>query len=610
MNDRERKIDEFLKFFRDIAIQNPNHHFVQEEIYYHLTGFGLPPTENHKPIKYYFNNWIQHFEKDKNLRVFVDPNWSYFCQFTSADGKARSCNEHLKVYVPLDSNHLERGAKEIFEFLSKNGISHGSKIGSQVRFDDIVIRLVNPSDLSKLISFINDNSYIQEGLIPANPFAFNVNGIALAVDGALSYNATVSSMILFYINDKKSKNNLESINVNDFYNFVVNYYNYAFTSSEGLARLESDFPWKSGRFESPEAQFVNYKKVFELMIKSINRNFTFNDYISHYFESANTNLNKQKEEQLRNIKMSANFTKGKIVSNEVIENTNELLLQLIDVMSAKSNNQYAVFSNINRYLITGIPECITRQNNLRNRVINSTFRDDLNQILKNSNKGFVEYAEELLSKRKHHTIGQKNNEKVIRSTVEKQVILRIKEILEIMSNKYGRRTAHINLEQYLKTGDPSKFTRDYNLRERIVNSTFRADLRQILECRSLTLNDYLTTVSDVKIVQSEVFLEQAILETCSKYEEKYLAGESSYSGKDFVTHSLTQLIEHYNYQGFTRDNGIRQNLMDNVSINEIVTIIKEALGIDDSKNISRAEISQLAEQYVDRILSNNNQKKL
>lgn len=611
MSDKQRKIDEFLKFFRDIAIQNPDHHFVQEEIYYHLTGFGLPSTENHKPIKYYFDNWTHYFENDAKLSVFVDPHWSYFCQFISADGKARASKDHLKVYIPLDSNHIEKGAKEIFEFLSKNGISHESKIGSQIRFDDIVIRLINPSDVSKLISFINDNSYIQEGLLPANPFTFNTNGIALAVDGTLSYNATVASMILFYINDKRSKNSLETINVNDFYNFVVNYYNFVFSSPEGLNRLANDFPWNSRRFESPEAQFVNYKNVFDLMIQSINNNFTFNDYISHYFEAADINLRKQKEEQLRNINMGIVSSKeDKMLSNETISKTNELLLQIIDAMNEKNNNQYAVFSNINRYLITGIPECITRKNNLRNLVINSTFREDLNQILKNNNKGFVEYAEELLSERKHHSIVPNDNEKVVRNTVEKQVILRIKEIIEIMSNKYGQRTAHINLEQYLKTGDPSKFTRDYNLRGRIVNSTFRSDLRQILAYRNLTLNDYLTAISDVKIVQGEVILEQAILETCSKYEEKYLAGESIYSGKDFVTHSLIQLIEHYNYRGFTRDNGIRQNLMNSVSTNEIFAIIKESLGLDDEKDISQANISQLAEQYVDRVLSNNNQKKL
>lgn len=610
MSDKQRKIDEFLKFFRDIAIQNPGHQFVQEEIYYHLTSLGVPSNENYMSINNLFDNWMQHFESNPNSRVFVDPKWNYFCQFVSADRKARDSKDHLKVYIPLDSTHIEKGAKEIFEFLSRNGISHGSKIGSHVRFDDIVIRLINPNDVSKLISFINSNQYIQEGLIPANPFAFSINGIAMAVDGSLSYNSTVASMILFYINEKRRTNSLETVNVNDFYSFVVNYYNYVFFSAKGLEKLNNDFPWKNNRFETVEAQFVNYKNVFELMIKSINDSFTFNDYLNHYFECSNSSLRSQKENQLMNIRMNTIPEQVNVPDNNLVGNTDEMLLQIIDVMNEKYNNQFAVLSSINRYISTGKEECITRYRNLRNMVISSTFREDLQTILRNNNMSFMDYAEGLLSKRKHPVVGAKTDEKIARSTLEKQVILRIKEIIEIMSNKYSEKTARINLEQYLKTGEPSKFTRDYNLRERIVNSTFRADLKQVLEYRGLSLNDYLNAVINTKIVQSEVLLEQAILETYSKYQEKYLTGETAYSGKYFVTSALKQLIEHGNYRGFTRDNGIREKIMNSVTVNEIIAIIKETFGLENDKDISNANVSQLIDQYVERVLENNTQKKL
>ena len=220
MNNRNRQIDEFLKYFRDIALQNPGYRFSKENIYSELTNLGLPRSEKKLRIDNLFSRWVQHFKNDSNCNVFVSQNWRYFCQFVSKDGLAKQAREHLKIYIPLDSLHIENGAKEIFEFLSKENISHLSKIGSHVRFDDIVVRLIEPKDVAKLVNFINNNKYIQEGLLPANPFAYSINGIAMAVDGYLSFNSTVASLVQFYINNKIDKGILNTVGVEDFYQFV------------------------------------------------------------------------------------------------------------------------------------------------------------------------------------------------------------------------------------------------------------------------------------------------------------------------------------------------------------------------------------------------------
>lgn len=594
MNDRIRKIDEFLKFFRDVAIQNPNHNFNRQEIYHCLTNLGIPANENNKQIDTHFDSWIHHFESNSNIRVFVDPEQSYFCQFLSADGKAGSSKEHLKLYVPLDSEHIEKGAKEIFEFLSNQGISHESKIATHIRFDNIVIRLIDPKAVSTLINFINNNSYIQEGLLPANPFAFNINRIALAIDGRLSYNTTLSTLILLYINEKKLKNNLETINVFDFYRFVANYYNNVFTSAEGLARLKSDFHWKSQRFKTEEEQLVNYKNIFELIIKSIDKNFTFNDYIKHYYECSNLTISRQKEEELRNA--------DKKSPDSSIEKTNNFILQVIDIMSEKSANQNETLYKIQCYLYTGESAWITRHKDLRNIMTNSNFRKNVMQILNDRQMTFTDYASGLLDSRKKQTPTSKNSEND-HSAMEKDVILKIEEILEIMSNKYGERNAYNNLNQYFATGDPNKLTRDHNLRQRIVNSTFRNDLKQVLAYHNLSLNDYLAAITQTKTGKSEMFLEQAILETYSKYEIKYSIGLSKTSGKKYVIGSLVQLINYGNYDGFTRNNGARENLINNVSVSEIVSIIKEKLKLEKNRIISKNEVVQLAENYISLVLN-------
>lgn len=612
MNDRKRRIDEFLKYFRDIALQNPHYRLSQRNVYGELTALGVPPSEKRAEIDHHFSGWMRHFRNDPNCSVFVSPNWQYFCQFISKDGLARSAEEHIKIYVPLDAAHIDRGAKEIFSFLSKEGISHLSKIGSHVRFDDVVIRLINPEDVSKLMNFINNNKYIQDGLMPANPFVFNLNGIPMAVDGSLSFNSTVASFVQLYINDKIDKNILDTVGVDDFYAFVNKYYNEVFANAQGLERLNRDFG-ERGRLDDYE--LVNYKNVIELFLKASKEGFTFDDYIEHYRECSNKSIQRDKVRDIMDIKMGRTPTprrnsKPEEKVDDKAKKTNEMLLAVIDGMVEKYGDQYAVLNNINHYIMSGNESYITRYKNLRYMVADSSFREDLLEILRNKRMRFMDYAQEVLRQRKQQTITEGSNEKEARSTIEKSVILTIQEILEVMTNKYGERTARSNLDRFLRTGEPTMLTRDFNLRERVVNSSFRMDLREILTQRGLRLEDYLKIVAESRVLQSEVYLEEAILTTYAKYEAKFQEGTSLTSGKDFVTASLIQLIEHGEYYGFTRDNNARQNLMNYVSVVEVANIIKKEFGLEENQQISRYEISKMAEQYIERVLENNHQRKL
>lgn len=516
MNDRNRRIDEFLKYFRDIALQNPGFRLNHRNVYNELTRLGLPKNERNKEINHCFSRWIDDFKYDSNCDVFVSPDWQYFCQFISKDGLARRSSEHLKVYIPLDSVHIERGAKEVFEFLSKENISHLSKIGSHVRFDDIVVRLVNKEDVIKLVEFINNNKYIQEGLMLANPFTFSKDGIPMAVDGSLSFNSTVASLIEFYINDKIDNNALDIVGVDDFYQFVHKYYNYVFSSSDGLERLTRDFS-EYGYLSTDE--LVNYKNVFELLLNARKDNFTLESYFEHYDKCVNPYIQSAKIQQLNAIKEGC-----------VIENLND------------------------------------------------------------------------------NTVNEEIEDKKSYSVVEKSVILIIQEMLEIMMRKYGRDCAYANLTRYIYTGEPTLLTRDGNLRERVVKSSFRRDLINILNQRNIKLEDYLNVITETSVVLSEVYLEQAILETYYKYEKRYQDGLSYVDGKIFVIGSLSQLIKRGNYNGFTRDNNVRMNLESNVPVSEVINVIKKALNIDEKEELSYFTLLELIKPYVDLILENNRYK--
>ena len=147
ISNRYKRMDDFIQRWKQIALENPNVSFddvaIQNAIYSDLVRLGVSDSERKHDLSHegVFQRWVDDFASVSNIDVFVADDWQYFCQFISKDGLARSAGEHIKIYVPLDAAHIDRGAKEIFSFLSKEGISHLSKIGSHVRFDDVVIRV-------------------------------------------------------------------------------------------------------------------------------------------------------------------------------------------------------------------------------------------------------------------------------------------------------------------------------------------------------------------------------------------------------------------------------------------------------------------------------------
>lgn len=502
MNEKYERIEEFLYLFRDIVKENHGYSLYYDSVYYILTNLGV---KEKKSINDNFNKWISYFRTDVRINVFVRENWTYFCQFISNDKKAQMADEHLKVYIPLDAEHIEKGATEIFNFLSSEGISHSSKIGSRVRMDDIVIRLINPTDIDKLAQFVNNNQYIQEGLIKPNPFCFNHEGLAMAVDGDTSFNSVVAMMIKLYINSCSKNNNLDKVSVNDFMLFVNNYYQNSFSSKKGLNKFTKDFKRLEKCGFEPEI-IVNYQNVLKLFIKSMNNNFSYKDYLLHYKECSDKSLQSVKVRQIL-----------KVLNGEVDKNDN--------------------------YIDT-----------------------------------------------------------------EKKVIIDIQNILLIMENKYGRQSSMAGLENYIRTGDSSYLTREEGLRKRIALSTFRGDVLGILNKRNVDIYNYLNIVSQIVVGMNEVYLDKAIIETYEKYKRLYQEGESRTNGHDFVTMALHQFIINGVYYGFTRENGARKNLENNVSVDAAKRIIMKKMGIKTENELLQHNIDNLIEQYINGVINNHQSK--
>ncbi len=219
------RINDTLKYFAQIIKENPNLDISdangEKYIYSLLVKTNVPKEEQYTLISDIFAKWIDYYKDKENIKVFVDPNWSSFCQFTNNVGNGKT---HIKIYVPTKANYIEENSKIIFDYLSKNNIHHQSKINNRIRFDNIVVRLNEVNDAINLLNFINSIKEIQEGLIEANPFSFTHNNIAIASEGYNSYNTIIACYIVMYLRNKRDNNDLDNVSSDDFANFIKDYY--------------------------------------------------------------------------------------------------------------------------------------------------------------------------------------------------------------------------------------------------------------------------------------------------------------------------------------------------------------------------------------------------
>ena len=81
-------------------------------------------------------------------------------------------------------------------------------------------------------------------------------------------------------------------------------------------------------------------------------------------------------------------------------------------------------------------------------------------------------------------------------------------------------------------------------------------------------------------------------------------GEVQLNGHQWATGALAQLIAYGDYNGFTKDNNARDDLIKNISKDDCFNLMKETLGIKDQQ-LTGEDIKNISEQYVNMTLKNN-----
>ena len=242
----------------------------------------------------------QYFSRDIEVpyfRHFLHRGFTeYYNEFTGKkEGKFP-----IKLYIPIGKKDSLDFIMNLIYFIEDSEIWHQSKLASDIRADDMVIRVYTQEDAKKIIEFANANA--GETLLETNPFLMRDGKVGLAVDGKQSFNHSTSYLIADYIDECKNNGKQEKSGVEDFRNYLQERYNKIYKKGEDI-----DSILNYSHRASNERQILDMKVIMEALLMSTDPEKDANDFLQY----CNSIYGIEKDEQVQTaIKQMISFKNG------------------------------------------------------------------------------------------------------------------------------------------------------------------------------------------------------------------------------------------------------------------------------------------------------------
>lgn len=591
MENNYNDVNDIINHFKKLLMKDNKLVFSKEDIYRYLTNYNIT-KKNYKEITeedINFNN--NNFE---NINYINDDTYL----FTNNKNKIK-INNPIKIYLPLKHTHIIESINKLLTFFNKKNIPFEMKITKSICNNNITIRLANIEDTNKFINFIKYNDYISEGLIGPNPFCYIEKNISFTIDGNLSYISIITDYLYHYL--KTKNNSIEEINIDDFYNFIIDSYNNSFrnfSTYNNLTIPDIDNP--------TEQDIINYKNITEFLLKVSENNFTKNSFNEHFNSCNNKSISEQKNKFLA---------------------LNTLINYISVEKQYKSDKD--ILQALHKYLETNNLSYITNVGFFRTTMYLSNFKVNIEKILNESNLSLEELINNLNVKPY-----QKLNDK------------EIEELLTQNNDLYKKVLSNDNIKLYLATNDYTLLSRKDNLRNTIVDSNFRNNLLNILFSKNISFKDFAeqykntneqndiedelkkdgTIVQDSideetsEIIEKEnkiniaidenIIFENAIMDTYNKYQTLFEENKVECDGFSLVNYALTNAIKNNDFSSFTRDNNSRKNLV-NLGSKKILEIICNKMEYKDVDidNLENEELKHIVTKYLNQMYFESNNKR-
>lgn len=564
--NKQAKIDKFLKDLQELSKEiklNP------DQIYMRLAYYGIPYQEQNQLVENLFDKLINKFKNYSRANAFVNPDWNYFCQFANDPERTMFFTNPIKIYVPLKKEHLEDNVTKIIQFMANYDIIHRSKLAKKIRIDNLVLRVRDEEDASKVIEYINNN-IPKEDLYESNPFCINEGNVALAMDRYLSYNDVLSKYLSLYINNCNFTK--ETASYESFKKFMQLQLRGLISkkNKNHILKFRDSHEVKN---MSEEEFLANINEITTLIVRNLEQE--TKDYLFQLHSEINkegyfNELANYYSEQNKSYYMNYNAMVQEENISSRVKNVDRMLL--ISIIKATSE-KYGIEKTkdlLNNYREEQYISAITRKDNLRDQVASSkTFYSYISSLSTEELNSMIDNYGVQKETDYYNITSQTNNE-----NNEKLLI----SISETMVKKYGLEKAFYYINAYRESFNVNCITRDNDLRNKVATSkTFhvymasmsKEDLLKFLKSHSKN-NEQVVSEANDKEIEKEMILEESCKLTYNS------AVEKNYDGKKQILSALIQASAgNYNY--FTRTSNARETVQNNISPLEIEKLARKTL---------------------------------
>lgn len=372
----------FLKYLADVYLQNPNLPINKSTIYGELKTFNvvdntrtLISKENLAPVQVALNN---KYKNNENAISFTFNN-GYFWAIENRNNKDDKTfydemENSIKLYIAVEPENLYQISSALFDFMFKENITMQSKVSKEMRSDVLVCRIFKKEDVNKINKFLNEELNYKSNIKP-NPFILRDRNMSLALDGHLSYNMVLATFIELYLNDKREKNELDSVNDIELSTFIDKIIKNINFNKDLLDRFKVNDSQK----------FVDLIRISNILKDNINNNLSINKLYKYQKVKDSDTVN--------NITQSFN------------EEDKERMLYVINGLAYFYSNLDEVHERIMRYIETGNINLFTRKNDIR-KIVSENFTPSMmrsilkemgwNALLDVSNETYQKYGYEQL----------------------------------------------------------------------------------------------------------------------------------------------------------------------------------------------------------------------
>ena len=191
-------MDEFLNYiysqvdfdkdfiYRELSFINiPNN----EMNYYSKSGYG-------KSVKPLFDNIADKCDQRESV---VFPNGYWLLMISKNFFKMN--DKYIKLYLPVKYSNIVNTVSDMINFLDDEQIPHNSKLASEIRNDNFIIRL-NFDDkdrVNDILEFVEDSNYERTSFNKVSPFLPSIDNVGIMIEDGYSYNSELARIILDYL---------------------------------------------------------------------------------------------------------------------------------------------------------------------------------------------------------------------------------------------------------------------------------------------------------------------------------------------------------------------------------------------------------------------------